>query len=129
MSEAAPIRRRRKPISREEFLDQIAIPFHQGIRIMTNGKYPPGTVFLSRREYFELKKLEKEGKYQTSELDAVAAEVIKAREKRKALAEASSQPVAQPKKLIPLLSPKEQRSQIKALAKENSNDLLERFFR
>ena len=104
MTEAAPTRRRRKPMSREEWLDQIAIPFHEGIRIMANGKYPPGTLFLTRKEYSELKKLEKEGKYQTSELDAVAAEVIKAREKRRALAKASSQPVAQPKKLITSMS-------------------------
>ena len=127
MSEAAPIRRRRRK-TRLELLEKIRLPFHNGIRLRMDGNYPPGTLFVTRAEYFELKKLEKDGKYQTSELDAVAAEMIKAREKREALAKASNKPVAQPKKLVSTISIKEQRSQIKTFAKDNSNDLLERFF-
>ena len=127
MTEAAPIRRRRRK-TRLELLEKIRLPFHNGIRLRMDGNYPPGTLFVTRVEYFELKKLEKDGKYQTSELDAVAAEMIKVREKREALAKASNKPIVQTRKLVSAISIKEKRSQIKALAKDNSNDLLERFF-
>ncbi len=100
------------------------LPFFQGRRLRGSAEYPSGTLFVTLEEYYQLKQAEQEGKYATSELDRVAAEMIRLRKHL----ESSSLAVVKPKKTISsVFSVKQQRAKIRTLAKENANEIVQQF--
>ena len=100
------------------------IPFYQGRRLMGNAKHPPGTLFVTLDEYVKLKKLEKQGKYKTSELDAVAAQMIAERKKK----EAQEKEKLKPKKRISCVT-EEERDAVKTFTEKKAEEMVETFFR
>ena len=99
------------------------MPFFQGRRLRAIGEYPPGTLFVKWEEYLELKKLEKQGKYQTSELDAVAARMIQERKQK----EAQQKKKLKPKKRKSCVT-EEERKAVKAFTEKKSQEMVETFF-
>ena len=102
------------------------LPFFQGRRLRGSAEYPSGTLFVTNDEYYQLKQAEQEGKYATSELDRVAAEMIRLRKHLES--SSGSLAVVKPKKTISsVFSVKQQRAKIRTLAKENANEIVQQF--
>ena len=111
MEESGERRRpRAKPIDFHS--TKYLLPFWNGQRLSVAGGHPPGTIYVTRAEYFELKRLEREGIYKRWELDEVAIEMIKLRER---------------KEFFSSMSLEEQRTKIKTFTEQNCLDIVERF--
>jgi len=105
-------RRRRKSPPIDFHSTVYLLPFFNGKRRAIMGGHPYGTVWITRAEYFELKELERQGVYKRWELDDVAIEMIKRRER---------------KEFFSSLSVPEQRKSIKSFAEQKSLDIVEQF--